>query len=216
MKGSSDFSSSSKLTWVLVQAKTLYWNADGTTNLPEWKMDILHQAAKGAYGIYSVCLVKLKVKSEWIDEFIMPTEREWDRFIDPEQRLFDIKLAQYEGVRQGWVHSTPSMSSFLLLNITESSEIRVLEQSSANWGKAKIDNDIIKMFILLCDSHNFYGKQASLVEQRAIRFKHDTFIWISPEDLQHFKLRWDKLIKELTRVGIDVVMLPRQIVSYSL
>ena len=75
-------------------------------------------------------------------------------------------------------------------------------------GKGKIDNDIVKMFVLLCDSHNFYGKAASLVEQRAIRLKQDTFIWISPEDLQHFKLRWDKLIKELLRVGIDAVMLP--------
>jgi hypothetical protein len=64
------------------------------------------------------------------------------------------------------------------------------------------------MFMLLCDSHSFYGKQASLVEQRAIRLKHDTFVWISPEDLQHFKLRWDKLLKELTSVGIDLVMLP--------
>ena len=182
MKGSSDSSSSSKLTLVLVQVKKLYWNADSTTNLPEWKMDVI-QAAKGAYGNYSVCLVKLTVPSEWIDEFVMPTEREWDRFIDPERRLFDIKLTQYEGVRQGWAHSTPSMCSFLLLNITESSEKRVLEQSSADWEKAKIDNDIVKMFILLCDPHNFYGKQASLVEQRAIRLKHDTFVWISPEDL---------------------------------
>ena len=85
----------------------------------------------------------------------------------------------------------------------------MLEQSSADWEKAKIDNDIVKMFILLCDSHNFYGKAASfLVEQRAIRLKHDTFIWKSPEDLQHFKLRWDKLLKELLRVGIDLVILP--------
>ena len=97
MKGSSDSSSSSKLTWVLIQSKKLYWNADGTTNLPEWKMDVV-QATKGAYGIYSVCLVKLKVPAEWIDEFVMPSEREWDRLIDPEKRLFDIKLTQYEGV----------------------------------------------------------------------------------------------------------------------
>ena len=129
---------------------------------------------------------------------MMPTEREWAVMIDPERRLFDIKLTQYEGVRQGWEHSRPSMYSFLLLNISESSEKRVLEQSSADWEKAKTGNDIVKMFMLLCDSHSFYGKQASLVEQRAIRLKHDTFVWISPEDLQHFKLRWDKLLKELT------------------
>jgi hypothetical protein len=151
----------------------------------------------------------LKIPDEWIDEYVMPTEREWAALIDPEKRLFDIKLAQHESVRQGWAHSMPSMCSFLLLSISESSEKRVLEQSSADWEKAKVDNDIVKMFVLLCDSHNFYGKAASLVEQTAIRLKHDTFIWISPEDLQHFKLRWDKLLlKELFRVGIDLVMLP--------
>ncbi len=51
-------------------------------------------------------------------------------------------------------------------------------------------------------------QQASLVEQRAIRLKHDTFSWFSPEDLQYFKLRWDKLIKEMTRVGINLDSLP--------
>ena len=93
MKGSSDSSSSSKLTWVLVQSKKLFWNADGTTNLPEWKADVV-QAIKGAYGIYSVCLIKLKIPDEWIDEFAMPSGREWAALIDPEKRLFDIKLAQ--------------------------------------------------------------------------------------------------------------------------
>ena len=37
MKGSADSASSSKLGWVLPQAKKLFWSADGTTNLPEWK-----------------------------------------------------------------------------------------------------------------------------------------------------------------------------------
>ena len=68
--------------------------------------------------------------------------------------------------KAGWEHSRPSMYSFLLLNISESSEKRVLEQSSADCEKAKTDNDIVKMFMLLCDSHSFNGKQqASLVEQ---------------------------------------------------
>jgi hypothetical protein len=75
------------------QSKKLFWNADGTTNLPEWKADVV-QATKGAYGIYSVCLIKLKIPDEWIDEFAMPSGREWAALIDPEKRLFDIKLAQ--------------------------------------------------------------------------------------------------------------------------
>ena len=135
------------------------------------------QAANGAHGIYSVCLVKLKIPYEWIDEFPMITEAAWVRMIDPEKRLFDIKLAQYEGVRQGWEHSKAPMCSFLLLNITESSEKRVMEeQSDEDWEKAKTDKDILQLFKLLGDSHSFYGKQASLVEQRAFRLKHDTFI----------------------------------------
>jgi hypothetical protein len=207
MKGSADSASSSKHGWVLPQAKKLFWSADGTTNLPEWKVDFV-QAAKGSFGIYAECLVKLAIPAAWVDEFPMITSREWTAMIEPEQHLFGIKLSQYEGVRQGWVLCQPSMCSFLLLNITESSEKRVLEQSNTYWETAKTADDVIEMFKLLCDSHNFYGKAASLVEQTAIRLKHDTFIWISPEDLQHFKLRWEKLIKELSRVGITEVLLP--------
>ncbi len=168
------------------------------------------QAAKGSFGIYAECLVKLSIPAVWVDEFPMISGQEWTRMIEPERHLFSIKLSQYESVRQGWVVlCQPSMCSFLLLlNITESSDKRVLEQSNSDWETAKTADNIIEMFKLLCSSHNFYGKTASLVEQTAVRLKHDTFIWISPEDLQHFKLRWEKLIKDLTRVGIDLVMLP--------
>ena len=88
MKGSSDSTSSSKLTWVLVQAKKLYWNADGTTNLPKLKADVIQASSKGAYGIYSVCLVTSKISKEWIDEFLMITEREWVLMIDPEEKSY--------------------------------------------------------------------------------------------------------------------------------
>jgi hypothetical protein len=102
------------------------------------------------------------------------------------------------------------MCSFLLLNISESSDKRVMEQFNTDWETAKSDDKAIEILKLLCKSHNFYGKTASLEEQRVVRIKHDTFAWISPEDLQHFKLRWDKMIKELVRVGIDMVMLPEK------
>jgi hypothetical protein len=55
----------------------VFWNADSTTNLPEWKVDIVH-AAKGAFGIYAECLVKLKIPAVWVDEFTMLTEVAWD------------------------------------------------------------------------------------------------------------------------------------------
>ena len=59
------------------------------------------------------------------------------------------------------------MCSFLLLNITDSSDKRVLEQSNTDWETAKTADNIIEMFKLLCSSHNFYGKTASLVEKTA-------------------------------------------------
>jgi hypothetical protein len=95
----------------------------------------------------------------------MISEREWNAMIDPEMHLFDIKLSQYEGVHQGWVQCQPSMCSFLLLNIAESSDKRILEQSNTEWEIAKTADNVIEMFKLLCASHNFYGKAASLVEQ---------------------------------------------------
>ena len=113
MKGSADSASSSKLNWVLSQPKKLYWNADGTTNLPEWKVDFV-QAAKGSFGIYAECLVKLTIPTAWVDEYPMISEPEWVAMIDPEKHLFNIKLTQYEGVRQVWVQCQPSMCSFLL------------------------------------------------------------------------------------------------------
>ena len=100
MKGSADSASSSKLGWILPQPKKLYWSADGTTNLPEWKVDFV-QAAKGSFGIYAECLVKLTIPTAWVDEFPMISAADWAAMIEPEQHLFGIKLSQYEGVRQG-------------------------------------------------------------------------------------------------------------------
>ena len=151
MKGSADSASSSKLGWVLPQPKKLYWSADGTTNLPEWKVDFV-QAAKGSFGIYAECLVKLAIPAVWEDEFPMISGQDWTRMIEPEEHLFGIKLSQYESVCQGWVPFQPSICSFLLLYITESSDKRVLERSNTDWETAKTADNIIEMFKLLCSS----------------------------------------------------------------
>jgi len=68
---------------------------------------------------------------------------------------------------------------------------------------AKEGGAIVTLFTLLISTHNFYEQVASLKEQTDVRHKHDYFAWTSPEVLQHFKLRWDDLIKEAVRVGID-------------
>ena len=88
-------------------------------------------------------------------------------------------------------------------NISESSEKRVKEQEHAAFDTTKETDSIVTLFTPLISSHNFYGQVASLKEQTDVRHKHDYFAWISPEVLQHFKLRWDDMIKEAVRVGID-------------
>jgi len=210
MKGSSSDSSSKAHAWVLPQSKKLFWQADGTTNLIEWKQDFI-QAFKGAFPVYASCLLTtLEVPPEWTEEFLLPDQDEWDIMTDPEKRKFDLKFSRYESVKQGWEQGCPSMCSFLLLNITESSEKRSLEQGHATWEKAKVDNELTVLMATACKSHNFFGATASLKEQNVVRLKHDTFVWINPEDLPQFKLRWDKLIKEILRVGITIVMLPEK------
>ena len=209
MKGSASDSSSKTHAWVLPQSKKLFWQADGTTNLVEWKLDVI-QAFKGAFPVYASCLITLVVPPEWENDYPLPTQDQWDLMTDPEKRKFDINLSQHESVRQGWAHSKPAMCSFLLLNITESSDKRALEQSHVAWEQAKVTNNVTVMMGTACDSHNFFGAAASLKEQNVVRLKHDTFVWINPEDLPQFKLRWDKLIKEILRVGITIVMLPEK------
>ena len=209
MKGPSSDSSSKTHAWVLPQSKKLFWQADGTTNLIEWKPDVI-QAFKGAFPIYASCISTLVVPPEWTVEYVLPTQAEWDLKTDPERRKFDLNFTQYESVRQGWAHAKPAMCSFLLLNITESSDKRALEQGHAAWDLAKNTNAVTTLMETLCNSHNFFGAAASLKEQNVVRLKHDTFVWINPEDLPQFKLRWDKLIKEILRVGITIVMLPEK------
>jgi hypothetical protein len=106
MKGSADSASSSKLGWILPQPKKLYWSADGTTNLPEWKVDFV-QAAKGSFGIYAECLVKkLAIPTAWVDEFPMISAREWTAMIEPEQSASNF-LNTKEFVKDGFFVNHP-------------------------------------------------------------------------------------------------------------
>ena len=110
---------------------------------------------------------------------------------------------QHEKTRQNWTICKPAFGTWLLANISESTEKRVKEQEHAAFDTAKEIDAIVTLFTLLISSHNFYGQVASLKEQTDVRHKHDYFAWTSPGVLQHFKLRWDDLIKEAARVGID-------------
>jgi hypothetical protein len=93
-----------------------------------------------------------------------------------------------------------------LLHLALSQHLRLLvkEQEHAAFDAAKEADAIVTLFTLLISSHNFfYGQTAILKEQTDVRHKHDYFSRNSPEVLQHFKLRWDDMIKEAARVGID-------------
>ena len=110
--------------------------------------------------------------------------------------------------KEAWTIAKPAFCTWLLANITESSKKRNKEQSNALWDKAKEEDNIVAIFKLSISSHNFYGQVASLREQKDVRHQHDFFMWISPEVLQQFKLRWDDMIKEAIRVGIDKDLTP--------
>jgi hypothetical protein len=206
MKGTSD-SSSRPLSWVLPKDKQLYWSADGKTNLTEWKINFI-QASKGAYPEFASLLVKEEIPEAWTEEMPLPERREWDAMNPLEQEMIKIQLNDYLRKKNSWENTKPSFCTFMLMNMTESSEKRSLEQHHATWENAKKDDAILRMYKLTCSAHNFFGSTASLQEQKSIRVKHDTFSWTSPEDLAQYKYRWDKLVKELDRVGIKDQQLP--------
>jgi len=164
----------------------------------------MHVVRRDIFRLFS----KIEIPDEWIDEFAMPTEREWDAMIDPKNDCSTLSWANVKASdRDGNTVCHPCVHSCSTSRILPISAY--WNNPARNGNRLKLTTILSsKMFFLLCDSHNFYGKAASLVEQTAIRLKHDTFIWIRSKDLQQFKLRWDKLIKELLRVGIDDVMLP--------
>jgi hypothetical protein len=123
-------------------------------------------------------------------------------YIRSHERLKDDRQ-QHKKIRRNWRICKPAFCTWLLANISESSEKLVKEQEHAAFDTAKEADAIVTLFILLISSHNFYGQVASLKKQTDIRHKHDYFVWTSPEVLQHFKLRWDNMIKDAVRVEID-------------
>ena len=206
MKGSSE-SSSRSLSYTLPKDKHLTWSPDGKTNLSDWKPAFI-QAAKGAYPVYAIALVDETIPTAWTSEFDEPDRHEWDAMTPIAQKKVEIKLSNHERVKSEWEACKPAFCTFLLLNISESSEKRALEQHHAEWDTAKKSNDLLKIYSLILSAHSFFGSKASLQEQKLVRVRHDTFSWHSPEDLAQFKYRWDKLIKEVERVGITVDLLP--------
>jgi hypothetical protein len=111
---------------------------------------------------------------------------------------------RHEKQRQNWKICKPAaFCTWLLANISDYSEKHAKEQEHAAFDTAKADDEVVTLFNLLISSHNFYEQVASLKEQTDVRHKHDYFVWVSPEVLQHFKLRWDDMIKEAIRSSWD-------------
>ena len=81
-------------------------------------MDIYRSSSEESIRYLCRMFGKLTIPTVWVDEYPMISEAEWVAMFDPEKYIFNIKLSQYEGVRQGWVHcQQPSMCSVLLINI---------------------------------------------------------------------------------------------------
>ncbi len=192
------------MPYVLRKDKRLRYNADGSNNLVEWIPYVI-QMAKAAYQpAFHKVLVDRAIPPEWETPFPAPDSAIYTAMMSEYERdcLKDDRQ-QHERTRQNWTICKPAFCSWLLANILESSEKRVKEQEHVAFDTAKETDAIVTLFTLLISSHNFYGQVASLKEQTDVRHKHDYFAWISPEVLQHFKLRWDDMIKEAVRVGID-------------
>lgn len=85
------------------------------------------------------------------------------------------------------------------------SEKHVKEQKHAAFNTALANDAIATLLNLLISLHNFYGQVTSLRSRRTSVINTTTLwcMWISPEVLQQFKLRWDDMVKEASRVGID-------------
>jgi len=197
-----DSSDSREMPYVLRKEKKLRYNADGSNNLVEWIPDVI-PITKAAQPAFHKALVDRAIPPEWETPFPAPDPADYAAMSEYERDCLKDDRQQHERTRQNWKVCKPAFCTWLLANISDSSEKRVKEQEHAAFDTAKEADAIVTLFTLLISSHNFYGQTASLKEQTDVRHKHDYFSWISPELLSHFKLRWDELIKEATRVGID-------------
>ncbi len=190
-----DFSDSREMPHLLRKDKRLRYNGDGSNNLVEWIPDVI-QMAKAAQPAFHRVLIDRAIPLEWETLFPAPDPAVYAGMDDYVRDCLKDDRQQHEKTMQNWKICKPAFCTWLLANISDSSEKRVKEQEHVAFDTTKEGDAIVTLFTLLISSHNFYGQVTSLKEQTDVRHKHDYFAWTSPEVLQQFKLRWDDLIKE--------------------
>jgi hypothetical protein len=88
---------------------------------------------------------------------------------DYEKDCLKDRRQKHDRQKDNWTTNKPAFCTWVIANITESSEQRVKEQHHSLWVKAKDTDDILALQNLLISSHNFYGQVASLKEQKDVR-----------------------------------------------
>ena len=125
----------------------------------------------------SKVLVDRAIPPEWETPFSAPDSAVYAAMDDYQRDCIKEDRQQHEKQRQNWKICKPAaFCTWLLANISDSSEKRVKEQEHAAFDTAKEGDAIVSLFnLLIISSHNFYAQVASLKEQTDVRHKHDYF-----------------------------------------
>ena len=125
---------SREMPYVLRKDKKLRYNSDGSNNLVKWIPDVI-QLAKAAQPAFHRVLVDRAIPPEWETPFPAPDPAVYAAMDDYYER--DCLRQQHEKTRQNWKICKPAFCTWLLANISDSSDKRVKEQEHAAFDAAK-------------------------------------------------------------------------------
>ena len=137
--------------------------------------------SKAAQTAFHIVLVDRAIPPEWETPYPATDPAVYAAMGDYQRDCTEDHRQQHEKQRQNWKIYKPAFCTWLLANISDSSEKCFKEQKHAAFDTAKADDAIVTLFNLLISSHSFYEQVASLKEQTDVRHKHDYFVWVSPE-----------------------------------
>ena len=146
-----DSSDSREMPYLLRKDKRLRYNADGSNNLVELIPDVM-QMAKAAQPAFPSPWSR---RIRWLCARVLI--KRWSH--------------QHEKTRQ---NCKPAFCTWLLANISDSSEKQVKEQEHVAFDTAKEGDTIVTLFTLLISTNNFYGQVASLT--RVLRNRRTSVI----------------------------------------
>ena len=143
-----DSSDSREMPYVLRKEKKLRYNADGSNNLVEWIPDVI-QMAKAAQPAFHKALVDRAIPPEWETPFPAPDPAAYAAMSEYDRDCLKDDRQQHERTRQNWKVCKPAFCTWLLANISDSSEKRVKEQEHAAFDTAKEADAIVTIHTII-------------------------------------------------------------------